>query len=317
MENLEEIRTLNKSFDKQRSKYDRALLSWTVMAKNTDNIGEAYKGLNLTRQQYFLESSRLVQKICFLRFTILPYIGKFTKQIFSDYEDILEEVSLVIRGILASTEQLEKSYSTLDIETERKLLDEKQKMMLENVLAIAKKSTADLLNSENITEQPPVDCKEGYLFQKIDKTWVRRYFFIENGKFRALGSPLIEISILLCSPKYDFNDDRKFCLEIYTPDQEYLLQAENEGDLRSWVQAINHSKNKELMTPTIELYPELSQLSQEESKSSQETFQIDVQFEVVGVAKSSTSLERSYVYQDLNLAQRDADLHRLIPSYNS
>ena len=40
LENLEQVKSLKKAYEKQRSKYDRALLSWTVMAKNTDNVSE-------------------------------------------------------------------------------------------------------------------------------------------------------------------------------------------------------------------------------------------------------------------------------------
>ena len=317
LENLEEIKLLKKAYDKQLSKYDRALLSWTAMAKTTENVGEAYKVLNLNRQQYFLESSRMVHKICLLRYTILPYIGVTTKTIFSDYELLLQEISQVIKGILASTGQLEKSLRSVNIEAEKKNISDLQKKMLDDVLLLQRQSTADLLQVSPAEKNESADCKEGYLFQKIDKTWVRRYFFIENGKFRALGAPLIEISILLCSPKYDFLDDRRFCLEIYTPDQEYLLQAENEGDLRSWIAAINYSKNKELMTPTIELHQALSVKFLDDSLLSQENIQIDVQLEVVGSEKSNNSLNKTYTYADPNLEKRDVDLHRLIPTLSS
>ncbi|CAN0162884.1 unnamed protein product, partial [Discosporangium mesarthrocarpum] len=91
--------------------------------------------------------------------------------------------------------------------------------------------------------------KSGYLWKRsnnVRKDWKRRYFFIQAGKLFyqrqevAVSPPIKVCDIKLCTVRACTKDtDLRFSFEIISPRQRtYLLQAEDEESLQSWVHII-------------------------------------------------------------------------------
>jgi hypothetical protein len=69
--------------------------------------------------------------------------------------------------------------------------------------------------------------KEGYLFQKIDQKWIRKYCILKDNVFSFVHSKSLNDSItfstLHCLVKVNTIDDRRFCFDIQTSREDMLL----------------------------------------------------------------------------------------------
>ncbi|KAH3745209.1 centaurin beta [Pelomyxa schiedti] len=113
-------------------------------------------------------------------------------------------------------------------------------------------------NLPTFTRAPTKLEMEGYLFKKTRKTigistWQRRYFKIENSQFfyyKAGTDPekarVTDIVLTRSVARPDL--DRRFCFEIRSPSDSFLLQAQSQEDMLGWVNAIN-SIRESLLTP--------------------------------------------------------------------
>ncbi|KAF9986670.1 SNF1-interacting protein [Modicella reniformis] len=121
--------------------------------------------------------------------------------------------------------------------------------------------------------------------------WKRKYFFIQEGEFGfesvvsnpTVGSQVVQserISVLLCEVRYGSSSsslmalngvgtpasgsqglavvqmERRFCFEVVCATQTYLLQAEAEDDLMSWVSTFEAAKRESLMQQGLPRRPE-------------------------------------------------------------
>lgn len=100
-------------------------------------------------------------------------------------------------------------------------------------------------------------AKQGWLFNRISSgkpvrnTWVRRWFFVKDGTFGWLNNASktagVEeserVGVLLCNVRLAPSEERRFCFEVMTKSNNYMLQAETEGELADWVQVFELAKN--------------------------------------------------------------------------
>ncbi|KAF9420572.1 SNF1-interacting protein [Podila epigama] len=121
--------------------------------------------------------------------------------------------------------------------------------------------------------------------------WQRKYFFIQEGEFGfesvvsnpTVGSQVVQserIAVLLCEVRYGSSAnsqlalngggspssgsqglamvqmERRFCFEVVCATQSYLLQAETEDDLMSWVSTFEAAKRDVFMQQNIPRRPE-------------------------------------------------------------
>ncbi|OUM57285.1 hypothetical protein PIROE2DRAFT_65087, partial [Piromyces sp. E2] len=118
---------------------------------------------------------------------------------------------------------------------------------------------------ENDSTAKPKYEKSGWLFKKYQKGWNRRYFSIKKGVFkysmtsssgkkRGFVWTSTPINILLCEVKEEPNNDRRFCFSVITAKKTYILQAENEKELKEWLSAFDIAKHEKLknLSNTIE-----------------------------------------------------------------
>ncbi|KAG0238160.1 SNF1-interacting protein [Actinomortierella wolfii] len=121
--------------------------------------------------------------------------------------------------------------------------------------------------------------------------WQRKYFFIQDGEFGfesvvsspSVGSQVVQserISVLQCDVRYGnstnslavFNGsnnsstssqglsmvqmERRFCFEVVCSTQSYLLQAETEEDLMSWVDTFEAAKREAQVQQQLPKFPD-------------------------------------------------------------
>ena len=100
-------------------------------------------------------------------------------------------------------------------------------------------------------------AKQGWLFHRVStgkpvkNAWIRRWFFVKDGAFGWLNisskSAGVEeserVGVLLCNVRLAPGEDRRFCFEVMTKSNNYMLQAETEFDLADWVQVFELAKN--------------------------------------------------------------------------
>ncbi|KAI5966266.1 SIP3 [Candida pseudojiufengensis] len=100
--------------------------------------------------------------------------------------------------------------------------------------------------------------KHGYLFMKtfIEKSnkpkWEKRWCFIKNGVFGMLVLSPNQTSvqesdkfgIILCNLRYSPNEDRRFCFELKTSENNLILQAESLIELKSWLKVFANERNR-------------------------------------------------------------------------
>lgn len=110
---------------------------------------------------------------------------------------------------------------------------------------------------------PPRSEKQGWLNQRTltgkpaRTSWVRRWFFVKNGIFgwlnqggRSGGVEESErIGVLLCSVRPAPQEERRFCFEVKTKDNNILLQAETQQELTEWVDIFEVAKQRALEDP--------------------------------------------------------------------
>ena len=100
-------------------------------------------------------------------------------------------------------------------------------------------------------------AKQGWLYNRIisgkpaRNTWVRRWFFVKDGTFgwlhnstKSAGVEESErVGVLLCNVRLAPSEERRFCFEVMTKSNNYMLQAETEDELTDWVQVFELAKN--------------------------------------------------------------------------
>ncbi|KAJ5085838.1 hypothetical protein N7532_010609 [Penicillium argentinense] len=88
--------------------------------------------------------------------------------------------------------------------------------------------------------------------------WVRRWAFLKHGIFGCLvqgartgGVEESErIGVLLCSVRPAFQEERRFCFQVKTKNNNIVLQAETQKELMEWIGAFEAAKQKALENPS-------------------------------------------------------------------
>lgn len=114
----------------------------------------------------------------------------------------------------------------------------------------------------------PSIIHEGYLYKKsssVRKDWKRRWFVLRKNEllyYRGwkdlVAHPVCDM--LLCTVRQVKNAELRYCFEIISPNKRaYMLQALDENDLKTWMDAIRQTISSQLTTQ--EQRPSLSRSS--------------------------------------------------------
>ncbi|KAJ1541537.1 SNF1-interacting protein, partial [Nowakowskiella sp. JEL0078] len=63
------------------------------------------------------------------------------------------------------------------------------------------------------------------------------------GKNRGLVLGIDPINVLLCNVRPVLKEDRRFCFEVQTVRRNYLVQAESDEEMNSWIKAFSLAQN--------------------------------------------------------------------------
>ena len=129
-------------------------------------------------------------------------------------------------------------------------------------LQAARKIMEDDIRFKIMPDSPPgpvSTTKSGYLFKKkhsktIVPTWKRVYATVSHGQFsycsvgKARGQVIYsnEINVLLCEVRITDSAERRFCFEINSAKRYFVFQAENDIDLKNWLETFEVAKNEAL-----------------------------------------------------------------------
>lgn len=97
---------------------------------------------------------------------------------------------------------------------------------------------------------PAAVTKAGYLTKRgsgqIIQVWSRRWFTLKGDYliYETRGKeepPTMAANLRLCTVKPFENQERRFCFELVSPSKSYVLQAENEKELKEWMDVLQQA----------------------------------------------------------------------------
>ncbi|RIA84108.1 hypothetical protein C1645_832776 [Glomus cerebriforme] len=244
------LKEVKKAAEKASSEADSALAKY--MSKRPRDITISEAKVSETRKEFHNRYLDYVIKINELeakkKFEFMEYILAlmFTESSFyhQSYE-ILKDMEPHMKDVTKLLHEARAKYNNDIQESQylKKSIIEKAKETY-NPLHSYKKSINDVTSGTNSS---PI-TKSGYLFikgnQRVMQTWTRRYFFISDEQLHYIGrggknskedDEMESITLRLCHIKPVNSTDRRFCFEIISPNRTYMLQAENQEEMKDWI----------------------------------------------------------------------------------
>lgn len=187
-----------------------------------------------------------------------------------DLMAVLENFSSEMSRVQSWSKEMESGERVFkrELKTARKMLEEKalasfrpsrelDEYVASSISNLSSKgpSAANLQSSITSLDYDRAE-KQGWLFVRTlsgkptRTVWVRRWYFVKNCIFgwlvpgiRTGGVEESErIGVLLCNVRPATQEERRFCFELKTKDNTMLLQAENQAELVSWLEAFDAAK---------------------------------------------------------------------------
>ncbi|KAI9027345.1 hypothetical protein CLU79DRAFT_833263 [Phycomyces nitens] len=269
---LKEFKDFRRQHEKSLERYEAQLAKYTAQSKTKEASAvreEAFR-LHEARKSYIRMSGQHVLRILHFR-SILEHclVEHFSAATLAHLSDLDggTRVWQKLDSSLASWKQwLIDDKETCDfqlyaLQTTRKGLENEyiQKVQpprdLDRYVPSAVTTTRHSIDFSAPTEHGQTSYKWGYLFVRGSRSsWTRRWYFLYDGYFGSCHvSPSIKlkgaitmserVSVLLCDIKPLGDVDRRFCFEVMCAQQpSFVLQAESEEEMRSWIAAFERSK---------------------------------------------------------------------------
>ncbi|PKY49153.1 ArfGap-domain-containing protein [Rhizophagus irregularis] len=245
------LKEMKKVAEKASYDADSALAKYMSKRPRDTGISEASLEVSETRKEFHNRYLDYVIKINELeakkKFEFMEYILAimFTEssfyhqsyEILKDMEPHMKDVTRLLHEARAKfNDDIQESQHS------KNSIIEKAKETY-NPLYSYKKSPEDVTLGVNSSI-----AKSGYLFikgnQRVMQTWTRRYFFILDGQLNYIDrggriskddDEMESITLRLCHIKPVNSTDRRFCFEVISPNRTYVLQAENQEEMRDWI----------------------------------------------------------------------------------
>ncbi|KAI8897278.1 hypothetical protein BC833DRAFT_594432 [Globomyces pollinis-pini] len=313
---IKDIKETRKQMDKAMEKYDSSLLKYAGFSKTRDpsTFTEHQYSLNEFKKQYNLLAIDFVQKCMCLKLSVDPLV---TSKIFPPLSEFLlfyEENLQIMNGLTTVAKEFEKSLAeeseTLNVATVQSMATKWKENCIDK---LARDESKGKIDSLSLTIDTALE-KEGYLFRKVDQKWYRRYFSIRNGFFEAqsVKTPSMSgpLNVLLCNVKQNTTEDRRYCFEVATHSETYLLQAQSEKEMDSWIKVFENAKKHETL-PDDQL-----EIDSSSKATSMSELQLDVKID-----EADTDLrpivqpsDKPILYADTALQKKNVELHALLKS---
>lgn len=272
VERISEYKAVRSRFHESQKKYDRFLLLHMATAKSKEAalVMEDLAQLFSVRREYVQTSLDLVVELSSVGDMINHRLLRLSYDIWEEKIDrfgdnpmisvLLEGVWTKIKRLQAWCDQYQKAVFRLgaDMNAAKHQVEESSVAQFMPSMHVEDYRSL-LINARLLAETDEQSAeKHGYLFMKtwVDKSakpvWVKRWAFIQGGVFGLLVlSPSHtsvqesdKIGVLLCSSKYDANEDRRFCFEVKTIDSTVVFQAETLAELKSWLKVFENCRNR-------------------------------------------------------------------------
>ncbi|XP_048766757.1 arf-GAP with coiled-coil, ANK repeat and PH domain-containing protein 2-like isoform X3 [Ostrea edulis] len=230
-QDIKQVKDSQKDFEKASSELDNAInRNASVPRTKAQECEEAVTMLKAKKSCFAHTSVDHVFQINILnskkRYEILETMLSFMhahSTFFHQGHDLFKEFEPEMKNVATQVESLSAKASQ-----ERKEMEERHSLVQQK----------DLSDVEG--EESPM---EGYLLKRTSKgfkTWVRRWFSLENSQllYMKRGSreySVMEEDIKLCTVKLVYDTDRRFCFEVLSPSSSHILQAESDQNLQFWL----------------------------------------------------------------------------------
>lgn len=271
MRNFKEIR---KSLETTQRTFDTTLARYASQSKTKEPsaLREDAFAVFETRKAYLQASMDFCQLAPQLRFTMDKLLVKVCSEMWKEMKRSRDTATSSVRyvhemdRVRGWAKEMEQSEGVF-----RRELQMARRDLGDTALAGCKPSreledystsTVAFLGSRGPVNLQPQDLaavvseKQGWLFLRtvtgkpVRHNWVRRWYYCRNGVFGYLVPTAQgvlqgdEIGVLLCNAKPAPVEERRFCFEIKTKNQNMLLQAENQGELTEWLEVFEVTKKK-------------------------------------------------------------------------
>ncbi|KAK0389441.1 hypothetical protein NLU13_3016 [Sarocladium strictum] len=271
MRNFKEIR---KNLEATQRTYDSMLARYAGQSKTKEPsaLREDAFAVFETRKAYLQASMDFCQLAPQLRFTMDKLLVKVCSEIWKEMKRSRDAAANAtrwvqemdrVRGWAKEMEQSEGIFRR-ELQIARRDLGDaalagcKPSRELEDysTSTVAFLGTRGPVNMQTQDSIAVVSEKQGWLFLRtvsgkpVRHNWVRRWYYCRNGVFGWLVPTAQgvlqgdEIGVLLCNARPAPGEERRFCFEIKTKNQNMLLQAETQGELTEWLEVFEVTKKR-------------------------------------------------------------------------
>ncbi|KAL7749029.1 hypothetical protein RI367_005679 [Sorochytrium milnesiophthora] len=259
---LHKTKDCKKRFDSASDNLDNTLEKYMSKKHGDTSIPEVAKEVAESRQQFHANAvaycMRLNDVRAKRRFDILDNVKAHSTVLSQMYNfksfyhqgfELLKDLDPEMKSLTDFLDHAKKQHA-LEIKEQLKLKDRileptqmyspMSKGLLDNTKPMGTKTFPDLKPGEKIS-------KAGYLFkknqvQRMRQTWSRRYFAIKNDlliySHRRETEAVVAMNLRYSTVKVSDHNDRRFCFDVISAQKSYTLQAENEEDMHSWIEAL-------------------------------------------------------------------------------
>lgn len=258
---VSEVKDCKKSFDSASDNLDNVLDRYMGKKPHDPTIPEAAKEVAEARKQFHETSIHYAMKLNDLRgkkkYDILENVIALMYTYYAFYHqgyDLFKDLEPHMRKLTDVLHQTRARHE-LDIEEMQK---QKDLQLSSNIHMYNPMNRGFIDNTKSSTNKPFPDLKpgekilkSGYLFkknqvQRMRATWSRRFFAVK-GELLVYShrvkdeDPVIAMNLRYSTVKPAENIDRRFCFEVISAQKSYMLQAENEEDMHSWIEALQRA----------------------------------------------------------------------------
>eukprot|EP01114_Cavostelium_apophysatum_P020833 TRINITY_DN7092_c0_g1_i1.p1 TRINITY_DN7092_c0_g1~~TRINITY_DN7092_c0_g1_i1.p1 ORF type:complete len:501 (+),score=147.87 TRINITY_DN7092_c0_g1_i1:123-1625(+) len=245
VQQVEESKEKKKKVDRASVQYETVLSKASQMKKSeVMKTAEADQELSAAKKDYLMSSLDFVSSLNSIqarkKFDFLEKSTSFTYAnlaYFHQGYELYNEMGTYMRQLSAYLQKCRQTY------------EEEQKRVTDFFQHIEKKISAKTEPSQTATPvRTSAKTIQGYLFKRssnMRKDWKRRFFVIQDGMVRYYKhgkdpTPITAINLLLCTVKVKYDIDRRFCFEIISPGKTYILQAEDQEKMNTWIAVIQN-----------------------------------------------------------------------------
>lgn len=267
---LKRYKDIRRSFENAQTKYDSMLSKYMGLSKNREPSALREDAFQLAeaRTSYFKISFQLADILslvqskldaCLVKALADPWV--LSPSEFSHSDPVFQKVSVEMTRLKSWAKAIQKDHkpflkqlSSSGKEIELQAIQKFQPSRDLNEYTPAKSSLTRFV-PEATEGRKLQDEKHGWAFVKsVSKTrvtWVRRWIFVKNSMFGWLNiapsktfvQESDKVGVLLCHVMPVSSEDRRFCFEIKTKDHIFVVQAESQIELISWLQVFEDSKS--------------------------------------------------------------------------